>query len=156
MKQSDSVQTYNRVANDLVLDSSSLAANLRLEVITGSMAPFLNPGDKVLVQRAGSHDFQIGDLLVARRHGEFITHRLVKIGKNEYYTKGDRSLYLDPPLSKDNIIGRVIEIDRPGRIVDLRTSYWRLMNALLGRINWWELNAFVFLRKVRNTVMRRS
>jgi signal peptidase len=147
---------YNQVANDLVLDPHAAGTCFRLEVISGSMQPFLRPGDRVAVQHAAPKDLQIGDLVVARRQGEFITHRLVRIGKNEYYTKGDRSRYLDPPLSKDNMIGRVIEIDRPGRIVDLQTSYWGMMNALLGRINWWEANLFVFLRKVRNRVLRRN
>ena len=156
MKQSDNFRIYNRVASDLVLDSSSPAANLRLEVITGSMAPFLRPGDKVLVQPAQPEALRVGDLIVARRAGEFITHRLVRIGKNEYYTKGDRSRYLDPPLTLDSIIGKVIEIERPGRIVDMQAGYWRLVNALLGRINWWQANVFVFLRKARNRVLRRN
>jgi signal peptidase len=154
--ESGNDRIYGQVANDLVLDPSSPAAKLRLEVISGSMIPFLKPGDKVVVQQARPAAFRIGDLVVARRKGEFITHRLVRIGKDEWYTKGDRCRYLDPPLLEDTIVGKVIEIDRLGRNINLQTNYWRLTNALLGRVNWWAASLFVFLKKIRDRIRRRN
>jgi signal peptidase I len=154
--ESGNARIYGQIANDLVLDPSSPAANIRLEVISGSMSPFLRPGDKVVIQQTQPGTLRIGDLVVARRKGEFITHRLVCIGKNEWYTKGDRCRYLDPPLSADSFVGKVIEIDRMGRCTDLQTNYWRLTNSLLGRLNWWALSLFVFLRRIRDRIRRRT
>jgi signal peptidase I len=154
--ESGNARIYGQVANELVLDPSSSTANFRLEVISGSMSPFLRPGDKVVVQQARPEAFRIGDLVVARRKGEFITHRLVSIGKDEWYTKGDRCRHLDPPLSKDTIVGKVIEIDREGRTINLQTNYWILTNALLGPVNWWALSLFVILKRIRDRIRRRN
>ena len=154
--ESGDVRIYGQVANDLVLDVSSPAANFRLEVISGSMSPFLRPGDKLVVQQSPPEAFRIGDLVVVCRKCEFITHRLVSIRENEWYTKGDRSRILDPPFSGNTIVGKVIQIDRTGGSVNLQTNYWRFMNSLLGRISWWQVPLFVFLKKVRDVIRRRN
>jgi signal peptidase I len=72
------------------------------------MWPFLKEGD--LVSLTQTNDYYIGDVVLFRDQKEFIIHRIVKIENNQFFTKGDRSLFLDDlPLNKNQILGRIKE-----------------------------------------------
>jgi signal peptidase I len=137
---------YDRIARDLTWESSEIDRKIRLEVISRSMFPMLKPGDIVVVERAPSESLRIGDLVVSRRRGEFITHRLVARGAESWITKGDAQRHLDPPASRDAIFGKVVAIEHKGAQINLQTSYWKLANLGLGYLHRSQGLLFGFLR----------
>lgn len=143
-------RNYAEIARDLAWGSSEADRAIKLEVISGSMLPMLKPGDKVLVDRAQADSLRIGDLVVTRKRGEFITHRLVGRGAETWITKGDGLRHLDPPVAKDAILGKVVSIERKGVKIDLQTSFWNWMNFSLGYIYLWEGLLFRLLRAVKS------
>jgi signal peptidase I len=143
-------KSYADVARDLARELSESGQRLKLEVTSRSMLPVLRPGDRIVVQNTGAESLGIGDLVIASRQGEFITHRLVGLGSKECYTKGDNARYLDPPVPFERILGKVIAIERENKIIDLQSSAWNLANRILGRYHRFAGAMFRLLHKVRN------
>lgn len=142
-------KSYAAVARDLAWELSESGQRLRLEVISRSMLPVLRPGDKIVVQNVGAESLGIGDVVIALRKGEFITHRLVGLGSKECYTKGDNARYLDPPVKLESILGKVIAIEREDNIIDLQSPGWKLANRILGRYHRFAGAMFRLLHQVR-------
>ena len=111
---------------------------LRIKVTSDSMAPLLRPGDHVLVTPLQPDDLARGDLVVAQRGGELVTHRLVGACADGWLTKGDRLYAFDPPLQKEAILGSVTAVIHEGLMINLQTRQWRSINRSLGWLGWRE------------------
>ena len=116
---------------------------LRLRVFGSSMAPALLPGDLVSVQRATLEEISMGEIVLFQRDNRLFVHRVVGThgncvanGTNESYltTRGDRLLQDDPRVSSQELLGRVVSVERDNRCVEIatqRSSGWiaRLLRA---------------------------
>ncbi len=60
-----------------------------VEVHGGSMSPFIEEGDKVVVRRASKQDFLLGDLVVFMRGEELVVHRIVALRPGRFLEMGD-------------------------------------------------------------------
>jgi signal peptidase I len=118
----------------------------RLQVTSRSMHPVLQPGDTLLAQVVLPHDLRCGDLLVVPRATDFVTHRLVKKDKDTWILKGDCSPQPDPAVRPDQVIGRVIEIERNGHNKQLQRPVQSTGQRLLGWIGWLEILAVQYGR----------
>ena len=79
------------------------------EVATGSMADTIEIGDAVIVEI--TKEVQEDDIIVYQDGENFITHRLIEINENgELITKGDANNTEDDPISKEQVLGKVIKI----------------------------------------------
>lgn len=96
----------------LVLIALILLDYITLAVVEGmSMEPTLQSGDLVIVvKRVSADDVKAGDVVVYRRGGTLIIHRVVKIESGTLITKGDNNWLPDPPVSFQSVIGKVLEI----------------------------------------------
>jgi|GEM_PF-659579 len=85
-----------------------------------SMYPTLYKGDDVEVEPAAKEAIERGDLLIFQKEDYLICHRLVEIfernGETGFRTKGDAGTRSDPPLKWQQILGKVISIERNGKI----------------------------------------
>ena len=75
-------------------------------IATGSMKPYLNINDVVIVKKY--NQYKVGDVITYKDDNHFITHRIVKINKNKITTKGDANNTVDESFSKSKIQGRVM------------------------------------------------
>ncbi len=102
-----------------------------------SMSPFIKDGDKVVLSALQDPSPRLGDLVAFRFPGSdrLGVHRV--IGKNgEFYaTRGDNCLEADDLVSRRDILGRVIRIERNGGQLLLGLGPERLVIALLSRSN---------------------
>lgn len=81
-----------------------------VRVVSGSMAPFLRPGDTVWVRSAQLQELRPGEIVVVEeRPGQLLTHRLVQVNAERFLTRGDRFMVLDPPWPHSALVGRVAE-----------------------------------------------
>lgn len=100
----------------------------------GSMLPLIRDGDHVLVVH-GCAVVRRGDVVVFRREGQLIAHRALRICSGDagltFVTKGDNAFQFDPPLSADEIVGRVLAVERGGRYMSLDTAVWRVLGWLI-------------------------
>jgi hypothetical protein len=75
-----------------------------------SMAPTLRDQDRLQV--APLDGARPGDLVVARRAGILVAHRLVRLDGAMALTKGDACAAPDPPLPAEALLGRVVAVRR--------------------------------------------
>ncbi len=85
---------------------------IALAVVEGrSMEPTLQPGDLiVIVKRISPKDIAVGDVVVYRRGGTLIIHRVIRIEGDALITKGDNNWLPDPPVKFQAVLGKVLEL----------------------------------------------
>lgn len=85
-----------------------------LKVEGVSMSPAIKCGDRVVIEYRPNM-LKVGDIIIFRdkENKKLIAHRIISLTKNESENKiiarGDNNIYPDPPLSKKDIIGKVVE-----------------------------------------------
>lgn len=78
------------------------------QVITGSMSDTINPQDIVIVKL--TDDVKTNDIITFRVGKDFVTHRIVGLEEGKIITRGDANNSQDAPITKDDIIGKVVFI----------------------------------------------
>lgn len=79
-----------------------------LKVVTGSMAPTIQVGETIVIKK--SFNYEVGDIITYKSFdGNIITHRIIDIDNDLYYTKGDFNNVEDKePIKLGQIYGKVI------------------------------------------------
>jgi signal peptidase I len=142
-----------QAAVELARGKLAQGALLRLRVSGQSMAPLVERGDLVLVQRVNPADLRRGDLVLVEQGGGFLVHRLVAAPRrrgarscgpdaHQVQTKGDNASYADLPLLPQDVLGRVVAVERDGRRIELGRGWWPMVNRLLGLLGWGEVQLF--------------
>ncbi len=100
-----------------------------IPIVGTSMYPFVKAGDHILI----THDWSkisLGEIVVVRRNEALFAHRVVKILKTgtEFacITKGDNTTQCDLPVDGQEIMGRVLAINRGNRQIACEGIIWRL------------------------------
>jgi signal peptidase I len=114
---------------------------VRLRVFGTSMVPSILPGDLVSVERIEMENVSPGEVVLFLQSGRLFVHRVegrsAIAGEGlpvelQVITRGDRLLHPDPPVSRTELLGRVVELERDGRKVKphVRPSNSILLRAL--------------------------
>ena len=127
------------------------AGPVRLKVTSDSMRPLLRAGDVVVVQPANLPAVQPGDIIVVQRGGEWITHRLVAADEHGFQTLGDNTRFADEAMSADQLVGRVLAIERTVGIIDLQQPRWRTINRRINRVQRFQLRTLTAARTLGGT-----
>lgn len=100
-------------------------APLRIKARGGSMLPFILDGDVVLVGPAGNSEILVGDVICYEiSPGRMFLHRVIQRQGERFVTKGD-ALDSTDLVSERQVLGKVVAIERRGRIRQLDTARWR-------------------------------
>ena len=70
------------------------------------MVPYLKINDTIIIKK--SDDYQLNDIVTYQNDNEYVTHRIISITENEIITKGDANNIEDDPITKDQIVGKLI------------------------------------------------
>ena len=102
-----------------------------LPFVGTSMSPYIKEGDMLLVRRA-LHPIRLGDVIVFKRAGCFIAHRVVFIKKHgnkiAYRTKGDNFCPFDALVPQSSVLGRIVRIKTHNRTISLEKLHVKLFN----------------------------
>jgi hypothetical protein len=106
-----------------------------LPVLSGSMYPFLCPGDRVKISRVLWNKCHTGDIIVFREGNQLTAHRLLfrfSIGRSHIlYQKGD-SMSRGGFITSQQIVGKVVEVIKPdGCHLDLKKD--RTVNRVIAK-----------------------
>jgi signal peptidase I len=154
LKENSSVEGYQQIASKLARSAKTNVDQIKLQVISGSMAPLLEAGDTVIVIPASTAMLQRGDIIVVFKNEEFITHRLVERRGECLFTKGDRFHHFDAPVTSEALIGKVVGIYKGDEYLDFSKPRWIIMNRLEGMLNWWEGEIFKLWRKLKMKIYK--
>jgi signal peptidase I len=129
---------------DLAADVARSSGKVQIRVYGTSMVPTLWPGDMVIVRPCQPSELLPDSLIMFRRNGGLVVHRLIHRTKDQIVARGDAHSDLDEPVGLSDVVGRVESVLRDGRPVDPRGSIWcRGLAFMLRRC---ELFARMFLR----------
>jgi signal peptidase I len=102
-----------------------------------SMHPFIKDGDTIVIEPKKATELRIGDIvLYMDQSGHHIIHRLIRKDiSSGLITQGDNLTYSDKPVQAEHALGRVIEIERNGRLVSLDSPVNKSIGFLLTRLS---------------------
>jgi Peptidase S24-like len=106
-------------ALDAVLEGGHTA---RFVARGDSMHPAIHDGEAVYVERPAS-PLLVGDVVLAQATRGLTAHRIIRLARHrgaiEIVTRGDNCFWNDPPLTTDDLVGRVVSVERNGRQIRL-------------------------------------
>jgi hypothetical protein len=109
-----------KLDNTLVQEFMVKGFRIHARTIGPSMYPLLQTGYKILIEPKGITEINIGDIVFYQRGGSYVVHRLIrKKDSATIITKGDNFPHYDAPVSVEQILGRVIEIEGGGKRMKL-------------------------------------
>lgn len=79
------------------------------EVASGSMKPALQVNDVIIV-KITNEGLKKGDIIAFQGETAIITHRILYIDGDIITVKGDNNNIVDKPISKDQVIGKIVKI----------------------------------------------
>jgi len=98
------------------------------------MSPVIREGDTLVIKH-GPQDIHVGDVVVFGSPGSFLVHRVLKIsggeGNETFILKADRNPTFHQPVSRDEILGRVVEVRGSNGRMCLNSPFWRSLNYML-------------------------
>jgi len=119
--------------------------SVRCRTHGGSMYPTIKEGDKVVVDPVAPSQVERGDIILYRRHGGMIAHRVIGIGNDHDRTitqpaalsardvlilRGDAFDFPDEHVEASRILGKVVAVERDGRRIRLDTRSATLLSAI--------------------------
>ena len=105
---------------------------------TGSMSPYLEPGDVIISKKYDGGELVAGnDGDIVTYYGdvngnvEMITHRVIEIDGEKIVTKGDFNNTVDSPITKNDIeavmVYKTVVIDKIYMIISSTWGFWLLI-----------------------------
>jgi signal peptidase I len=98
---------------------------------SNSMMPLIQPGDSVLICRTRAEEILRGDIVVFRRNGDLIGHRVLKRqcgGEGIRFTEKGDSSSVWGKFMQDDIIGRVSAVKSRRNLFVLDSTFGKFLN----------------------------
>jgi len=106
------------------------------------MTPFIRNGDIAVIKKTKANDIHIGDIVLYHIGEDFFAHRVFKKGTRSgnvdrqdacptFTLKADAVTGLDRDVSFEEVVGKVISIERGSYILDLQARKWRIINYFI-------------------------
>jgi signal peptidase I len=123
----------------------------------GSMYPFIRDGEVIIVKPAMISEVRIGDIIFyCTSQAKMVVHRVIKTckenGEMVLMTKGDFTPCFDQLVHSNNLLGKVVAIERKGKIIRLDKGRAMLTSVFLAKISPFTLWAYPILRKAKQGV----
>jgi len=98
------------------------------------MPPILREGDSLLIQH-GTGPVRVGDVVVFVEREALVVQRVVRVdkrdGRNEFLVKADQRTSFHGPITRDQILGRVVEARGSNGHLRFDSALWRKLNYAL-------------------------
>ena len=108
---------------------------------TGSMSPYLEPGDVIISKKYDGGELKAGrddgDVVTywgeVRGKTDLITHRVIDVYEDTVITQGDDNNLKDSPITKDEIeavmVYKTVVIDKIYRVISTAWGFWLFVFA---------------------------
>ncbi len=98
------------------------------------MLPLLKHNDWVLIDFRERKTYNIGNIVLIKKPGGLLLHRIIGKFENRYFSKGDNQKYSDASISSSEIIGTLISIDKKSKLYDWIFPGVNFILTIIGRI----------------------
>lgn len=109
------------------------------------MWPTLKGGDRARLEPVRLSVPERGEVVVARIRGAFVAHRVLSVDGDRLLLGGDNCVTPDPWVPMSDLLGRVVEVEREGRL--LSRGEWDRGPSWLGRARLWAKRRFTFVAR---------
>jgi len=119
-----------------------------------SMYPLIKEREDIL-HIVKTNEFKKGDILLYKSNVDhYVLHRLLKIKKDKYILAGDYNYFKDQPITKEQILGKLITIKKKdGKIIDLskdkKARKWWYTNFFYIKAFLQMIGKVLHLRKIK-------
>jgi ribosomal protein S18 acetylase RimI-like enzyme len=136
--------------SDLCFDLEGKAEQISLQAKGGSMFPFIRSGDWVDIQLLKQKKELIGkgEIILFRKDGYLCLHRVLQKRKQAVLAKGDMSFGHDGIIGADNILGRVVSIQRGRQRINLGALTNRYIAVIAADLSLFLQYPVLFARKI--------
>ena len=134
---------------DLTAELLSRGTTVRFRPSGRSMYPSIREGELITVEPVAARDVKRGDIVLYRSERGLLAHRVVGSSptqssvlspQSSLLLKGDASLSCDQPVAAQQILGRVVGVERNGRSVALASpgaKLWHKARRLASGLKGW-------------------
>ena len=114
-------------SNNLLLDLSTellgRGKRVRFRAPGRSMYPTIRENEPITVEPIAPQDVKVGDIILYRFEESVVAHRVMRIEKREgnasrFILREDTWGTLDEPVEAEQILGKVVSVERAGRNID--------------------------------------
>jgi len=120
----------------------SLGCGVRFRAPGTSMHPTIRHGDVITVEPVAPSNLKKGDILLYRFQNGLIAHRIVNIEEKNgcgltFILRGDASVTDDAPVNPEQVLGKVVCLERGHRSIDpysLKVRLWSMLYLWLARL----------------------
>lgn len=116
------LQPRSVLARELIADVVRSFGEARLRVTGSSMVPAVWPGDILTVRHRDTAELRPGHIVLYRRQGQLVAHRITCICHNSLTTRGDSLPFDDPSISESEIVGQVVSVVHNGHLTPVGQS----------------------------------
>jgi hypothetical protein len=147
--------TREQHKRDLAVEVLRTAGRVRLAARGYSMLPSLWPGDVLTIEASTVAQLLPADLVLYWRGESFFIHRVLRWevagADRRLVTRGDSMPGEDLPVSADEVLGKIVSVERDGRIVQVPrcTPLTRVVGLAL---TWGRLRSIVLRLRLRRAV----
>jgi signal peptidase I len=125
-----------KVSRDILKKGKSV----RFQAKGWSMRPFIQDGDFIVVSPIENSFVKIGDVVFySTTENKIIVHRVIrrykKNGRMAILIKGDATFGLPDKVDSQNVLGKVVAIERNGHKRNLDTRFYQILNLLFAGIS---------------------
>jgi signal peptidase I len=128
----------NSQFSSLMEDIIKRGKEFRFRASGHSMAPFINNHDVLTFSTVNSKPIDLGDVIafLHQKNNNLIVHRVVASKADSYLIKGDNSARKDGWIKRDQIIGKVIKVERDGKAVKFGLGKEKALISIMSRVNF--------------------
>jgi signal peptidase I len=109
-------------------------ATVRFRAEGESMYPTIRHGETISMERVSTASVIAGDVLLCRHGTRLLAHRVVHIAADGasrgFQLRGDAKGGCDAPIGASAVVGRVVSVDRNGRVIPLCGRAARLRHTV--------------------------
>jgi hypothetical protein len=103
--------------------------NLRFKARGSSMRPFIRDGDFVEIKPIDNfREIDSGDILFFKKQGTLCLHRLLRTENGKFVVKGDSNREIDGAICEENIIGKLISVERSGHLISFKSGWFNKLS----------------------------
>jgi signal peptidase len=142
-----SVPSFTLLSGDLL----SRGLGVRFRAPGTSMHPTIRHGDVITVEPVAPSKLKSGDIILYRLQSDFVAHRIVNIKETDgcgltFISRGDASTFCDAPVKPEQILGKIVRLERGNRVIapySLRVRLWSRLYLWLARLKRSVLERFL-------------
>jgi hypothetical protein len=129
------------LAMDMLNEVIERDEDVPLKTFGLSMAPTIYGGEWVVVRRVNAEKVRMGDVVIYQAGNVFVAHRVIRKRERDgdvYFTvKGDAHLEAEGKIAAEELVAKVVALQKKDKRIDMDRPRWRLANRLIALWSAW-------------------